>query len=100
MDAMSVELRALVVGYNPSAAFDDYADGTHGRFGATQLEVLSPQRFERRRFSVYHEDEVAQESPWRATGSVLRFSLDEDLLDEGVQVFAGAARGLGVERGP
>jgi hypothetical protein len=89
-----VELRALVAGYDASAAVDDYDDRTHQRFGATRLEILAPERLKHRILAIYHDSPVDNSSPWRAIGSVLSFSLDQELLEEGVQVFAAAARGV------
>jgi len=97
--APDIGVRARVLGYSASAAIDDYADGTHQRFGATTLELLAPKRPGRSMLTIYHDGPVDERSPWRSIGSVLSFVLSEDLLEEGAQVFAAAARGLSVEDG-
>jgi hypothetical protein len=95
--ASRIRVRAQVLRYDASAATDDYADGTHQRFGATALEILAPERLRRRALTIYHDGPVDVDSPWRLVGRVLSFVLDGDLIADGTQVFAGAIRDLGVE---
>jgi hypothetical protein len=89
-----IEIRARVVEYHPHALMDHFTGGGHQSFGATTLEVLAPSRLNGSRLAIYHDPPAAESSPWRKVGAVLTFTIDEDLLAEGGQIFSGAANNL------
>lgn len=97
---LGVEVRGRVLTYTPNALMDDFAGRGHQAFDATTIEILGPSRLKHRRLTIYHDEPVAEFSPWRAVGSTLSFAIDEDLLNEGAQAFTASARNLRVEQPP
>jgi hypothetical protein len=89
-----IDISARVVEYLPHALMDHFLGGGHQSFGATTLEVLAPSRLNGSRLVIYHDPPAAEGSPWRRVGAALSFTIDEDLLAEGGQIFSGAANNL------
>lgn len=88
----AVELVGRVLDYRASALLEDFADGASRSHDATTLEILEPPHRNGARLSIYHDQPEPERSLWRLPGATLRFTIDEDLLGEGVQIFSGAAR--------
>ena len=83
--------------YSAGAMMEHDADGAHRSFDATVLELFAPPHLRGRALTIYHDAPLAQDSPWRAPGLVLNFTIDADLLAQGMQLFTGAVRDLRVE---
>jgi hypothetical protein len=87
-----IEIIGRVLEYSMNALMDDFADGKHRSHDATILEILEPPARKGEQLIIYHDQSAANASPWRSVGATLRFTIDEDLIGEGVQIFSGAAR--------
>jgi hypothetical protein len=93
-NSSKIEIRGRVVDYAISALMEDFAGGGHRSQDATTLEILAPPRLKGSRLTLYHDEPANADSPWRAIGATLNFTIDAALLNEGVQIFAGAAQNV------
>jgi hypothetical protein len=91
-----ISIRARVARYLTRALVNHFDGGRYEAFDATILEVLEPSRLTGCRLTIHHDRPAAEDGPWRTIGPVLSFTIDENLLAEGTQIFSAAANNLRV----
>jgi hypothetical protein len=92
--AVSVEMTAIVVRYEPDAMQDTFEDGGFASYDATELRILSPED-RRGKLVVFHSKPADDDSPWKAIGATIGFRLKAELLEsKNRQIFTGAVEGL------
>jgi hypothetical protein len=93
-----VEIEAMVLGFTPDAMHDNYDDGGFASYDATKLRLLSPEQYNGRELTIFHNRKIEGESIWKNVGERIAFTMDEEDLTGGMILFSGAvadARGSG-----
>jgi hypothetical protein len=93
-----IKVHASVADYRANAMFDRLQDGRVVSYDASILKVLNPDEVRREALTIYHSEPAPADSPWRAIGGELTFTLDPDLLKDDVLLFDGAPQDVRLER--
>lgn len=70
-----VQVTAEVLDYIPNAMEDSYDDGSFDLYDATELRIVTPMRWAGRRLTIYHDNEISNDSLWRRSGRKILFDI-------------------------
>ena len=94
-----IEIEAVVTKFIPNAMSDYYDSGDFVVYDATVLEILAPAHFRGKKLTIFHNEPVAPDSPWREINRKLRFSIEEEYLNSDNLLFDGALHHLRTSTG-
>jgi hypothetical protein len=89
-----ITVRAMVLQYTPNAMEDSFDSGDFSSYDASKLRILSPEDMAGKELEIFHDEEVAEDSPWRAIDRRIAFEIARADLSADMTLFSGAVTGL------
>ena len=88
--ATNVTLKGQILGFMCDAMHENFADGQSVAYDASSVKVLAPPAYNGKILAIYHDQLVPPDSLWRAVNQWVQFEIDQEWLEKGLVLFAGA----------